>query len=74
MSDEPSRAEHVAWAKRRALAYLDAGDVASAVASMLNDLSKHPETETIGRVMAPIGLFEASQGETAARRFIEGFQ
>jgi hypothetical protein len=31
------RAEHLAWAKQRALEYLDAGDIANAVTSMDND-------------------------------------
>ena len=40
-----SRAEHLAWCKRRALEYLDAGDGDQAITSMMSDLNKHPETE-----------------------------
>ena len=36
-----TRAEHLEWAKERALAYLDAGDTSQAVASMVSDMRKH---------------------------------
>lgn len=39
-----SRAEHLRWAKDRALEYVEAGDLVNAQASMTSDLSKHPET------------------------------
>ena len=45
-----TRAEHVAWAKERALRELDALDqtdeqsLSNAFASMVSDLNKHPET------------------------------
>ncbi len=39
-----TRAEHLDWAKQRALEYMDEGDSVNAIASMLSDLSKHPET------------------------------
>jgi len=39
-----NRAEHIDWAKERALAYLP-GDVPNAMASWVSDLGKHPETE-----------------------------
>lgn len=38
-----TRDEHLAWAKARALEYLDAGDLKNAVISMLSDLRKHHE-------------------------------
>lgn len=70
-----TRAEHLAWAKERALRYLDEGDLAGALASMGSDLRKHPELE---RSAAPglmmIGLFDVAAGDAAAvRRFIDGF-
>lgn len=40
-----TRAEHLAWCKERALAYLDQGDLQNAFASLISDLRKHPETE-----------------------------
>ena len=38
-----TRDEHLAWAKKRALEYLDAGDVREGFTSMLSDLKKHDE-------------------------------
>lgn len=42
-----TRAEHLAWAKARALEYLDRGDAANALASMISDLGKHDETRAL---------------------------
>ena len=39
------RAEHLQWAKDRALEYADMGDVANAMASLGSDLNKHPDTK-----------------------------
>lgn len=39
-----TRAEHVAWAKDRAMEYVDAGDPSQALASLFSDLRKHPDT------------------------------
>ncbi len=38
-----TRSEHLAWAKTRALAYAEDGDVSRCHASLSSDLSKHPE-------------------------------
>ncbi len=67
-------AEHFAWAKQRAIEYVDMGDGPSAMSSLISDLNKHPgtagilrpelQTLFIGEVM--IG------GAQGARRFIEG--
>lgn len=38
-----TRAEHLAWAKERALEYVEAGQLGQAVNSMISDLSKHHE-------------------------------
>jgi hypothetical protein len=35
-----TRSEHIGWAKKRALEYLDAGDLQQACASMVSDLGK----------------------------------
>ena len=43
-----TRDEHLAWCKQRALEYADRGDTTNAVASMMSDLGKHPETENHG--------------------------
>jgi len=70
-----TRAEHLQWAKDRALVYADRGDVVNAVASMVSDLRKHPETENhagmqLMAMMAATGKFDLP-GEL--RKFIEGF-
>lgn len=39
-----TRTEHVEWTKARAVEYVDAGDPAQALASLMSDLRKHPET------------------------------
>ena len=45
-----TRDEHLEWAKKRALAYLDAGDALQGITSMLSDLTKHEELKDhIGR-------------------------
>jgi hypothetical protein len=71
-----TRAEHVAWCKQQALAYLDQGDVPNAVASMLLELNKHPETKTrdLTSIRAALGMHVIlSEDKDAARSFIEGF-
>lgn len=71
-----TRDEHMAWAKQRALAYLEHGanySPAEAVTSMLSDLSKHEQTRGIADKMASYGILFASSDGREARRFIEGF-
>lgn len=70
-----SRADHMAWCKKRALAYVDAGDPSQAWASMASDLRKHPATEDHPGVMLGMGLMMTGGMKTAeqVRRFIEGF-
>lgn len=71
-----TRAEHLDWAKKRALEYVDRGDLQSAIASMLSDLRKHPETEnhiggTLGAGLLMVPGWIHNSGEV--RKFIEGF-
>jgi hypothetical protein len=71
-----TRAEHVAYCKARALAYLDHGDVHQAFASLSSDLQKHPET--VGHSALRLGMMEFMAGHLATagsmREFIEGIQ
>lgn len=69
-----TRDEHMAWCKKRALAYLP-HDPMQAITSMLSDIRKHPETKsdilaglTINLMM--IGALSTSE---QARHHIEGF-
>lgn len=69
-----TRDEHLAWAKKRALEYVDR-DPAGAMASMVSDLRKHPELANhsaieIGGMMMLSGFLSSPH---EARRFIEGF-
>lgn len=72
---EINRAEHVAWCKMRALEYVDAGDLRSALASMMSDLNKHPET--VGHSATTLGMRLMMSGHLSTademRRYIEGF-
>lgn len=75
MSQQRTRAEHMAWCKQRALEYVERGNVTSAIASMLSDLGKHPDTAAhsgihLAAMMMLHGMLkEASE----VREFIEGF-
>lgn len=62
-----NRAEHLAWAKQRALEYLDAGDLGNAIASMVSDLGKHPETRSVPLRLQQ-GLRFALENDTAGVR------
>lgn len=73
--NETPRDQHLADCKRRALEYLDAGDVQNAIASMLSDLSKHEDTRNYNKFLGALGLSIAASGDIhQARRFIEGFR
>lgn len=70
-----TREEHLAWAKQRALEYVDNGDLPTAVSSMVSDLGQHPETATPALAMLSLdGMLAAAHGDAAGvRRWIEGF-
>jgi hypothetical protein len=71
------RAEHLQWAKDRALEYADAGDTGNAIASLRSDLGKHPETaQSVGVVdelMMPLAMMGDFERPGELRKFIEGF-
>lgn len=70
-----TRAEHLAWCKQRAIAYIEAGDYKQALTSMLSDMRKHPETEK--HVGLQMGVMLMISGHLSSpeeiRKFIEGF-
>jgi hypothetical protein len=71
------RDEHVEWAKKRALEYLDAGDLSQAFASMLSDMGKHPETENHPGNLMGAGFLMLDgwiSNPREVRRWIEGFR
>lgn len=70
-----TRAEHLKWCKDRANEYLNKGDVQNAVASMMSDLNKHPETAaSTSSILSMMGIQAAASGNVnEARRYINGF-
>jgi hypothetical protein len=71
---EDERAEHLAFCKRRALEYLDRGDLQNALASMGSDLAKYPETKA-HFTLTMLGIRYVLDNDFAAmRRWIEGFR
>jgi hypothetical protein len=70
-----TREEHLAWCKKRALKYVDEGDLTSAWASMSADLQKHPDTKTHAGI--ELGALMLINGNLSTapdmRKFIEGF-
>lgn len=72
-----TRAEHMAWAKERALAYLNLPepDPRGAICSLLSDLEKHAETrQHFGRELGALLLIGGHLNTVQqAREFIEGF-
>lgn len=68
-----TRAEHMAWAKQRALAALDAEGPQAALQSMLSDLGKHPDTNQPVLLFITMAEIQARPGQERARTFIEGF-
>jgi hypothetical protein len=71
-----TRDEHIEWCKARARKYLDAGDVVNAIASMMADVTQHPETtEVLNPTLTLFGMMAAQNNDVgAARRFVEGFR
>ncbi len=67
-------AEHFAWAKQRAIEYVDMGDPPSAMSSLVSGLNKHPGTA--GMLHSGFHLLSICEvlngGAEGARRFIEG--
>jgi hypothetical protein len=77
-ASEQTQAEHLAWAKARALKALDAGDFNGAVVGMVRDLRLHDawaadtaRGRALPHLLTAIG-FEISDS-AAVRRWIEDF-
>ena len=72
-----TRQEHLDWCKKRALEYVERGDVINGITSMASDLGKHDETRNhkgieIGIMM--LMLPGKAQDVRWAKEFIEGFR
>lgn len=70
-----NREEHLGWCKKRALEYVDMGDLPNAFGSMLSDLKKHPDTANHIGLTLGMGLKVSGKLNTAEsmREFIEDF-
>ncbi len=72
-----TRAEHLAWAKQRAIEYANAGDLQNAFNSMASDLNKHPELIASARVCNQLGIMLLMSGNLNTKvemvKWIEGF-
>jgi len=70
-----TREEHLDWAKKRALEYVDRGDLIQAFTSMGSDLTKHAELKNHPGIDLGMGLLMIKSLSTRdeMRRFIEGF-
>ena len=70
-----NRQEHLEWCKKRALEYVDVGDTGQAIASMLSDLRKHPETENHPAIELYMMMHISGHLSTndEVRNFINGF-
>ncbi len=73
--EHTTRAEHLAFCKRRALDLVDAGHLHEAFSSMGSDLEKHRETKNHRGMEIGVRLLINGHLETdrAMREFIEGF-
>lgn len=67
-----NRTDYVAWCKQRATEYVKAGDLTSALASMMSDMSKRDDTNP-PPVLFMLGAMELEKGSAAVQRFIDGF-
>lgn len=70
-----TRAEHLRWAKDRALEYAAMGDTSQTLASLGSDLNKHPDTAghaglELGTMLAMGGFLSTAE---ELREWVEGF-
>lgn len=70
-----NRQEHLEWCKERAYEYLDDGDVGNALASIMSDIGKHPETQNHAGIELTGMLMFGGHLQTTeqVRKHIEGF-
>jgi hypothetical protein len=69
--------EHIEWCKKRALAYLDAGDTRNGFTSMLSDVRKHPQCKNHAGLLIGAGFMMLPgwiDNPVEVRRWIEGFR
>ena len=69
------RNEHLSWCKKRALEYIELGELNNALVSMYSNLRKHEETENHAGIKLGVMLQIGGHLDTLskAKKFIEGF-
>lgn len=71
----PEKHDHLSFCKKRALEYVERGELKEAFASMMSDLQKHESTQ--GHAAIELGFILEQSGHLSTkdemRRFIEGF-
>ena len=71
-----TREDHLNWSKKRALEYLERGDITQAWTSMCSDLTKHEELED--HIAIKLGGMLLASGDLNTvekmKEFIEGFE
>lgn len=68
-----TRKEHLQWCKDRANRYLNMGDVANGITSMLSDMDKHEETK-MPDALSMLGMMITMKGDLSeAKKFVDGF-
>ena len=53
---ETERQTHLDWCKKRALEFVDQGDLKNAFMSFCSDIRKHPDTEDLDIVIKNLGM------------------
>jgi hypothetical protein len=68
------RAEHLQWAKDRAIEYVKRDELGNAYASMMSDLNKHPDTRNHPALLIGTQLLITGNLNTPEqmKHFIEG--
>lgn len=68
-----SREQHLQWCKKRALEYVERGQLQQAITSMMSDMNKH--SRTAGTIHPALFIIGASDARDPAkvRAWIEGF-
>lgn len=67
-----TRAEHIAWAKDRALEFVELGNLPLAVSSMISDLGKFEGEALLNTDILRRSTEVALDGREAVRTWIEG--
>ncbi len=76
-SSQLSRSEHLAWAKARALTYVEGGELLTAVCQMTVDLLRHPawdDHEFVRLMACDAILYRIPRGAEHIRAWVEDWR